>query len=92
MLQQKLRNHGYNNVWVRINREHPGYTIQFLALQKPKSIKTFEELSEVMVYRGKDGMYRYCVGKYSTPEEALTNIERIKSLGYSDAFVRVLGK
>lgn len=92
MLQQKLRNHGYNNVWVRINREHPGYTIQFLALQKPKSIKMFEELSDVMVYRGKDGMYRYCVGKYSTPEEALTDIERIKSLGYSDAFIRVLGK
>jgi len=50
-LLQKVRNHGYNNVWVRINREHPGYTIQFLALQKPKSIKHFEGLSDVMVYR-----------------------------------------
>lgn len=91
-LLQKVRNHGYNNVWVRINREHPGYTIQFLALQKPKSIKHFEGLSDVMVYRSSDGIYRYCVGKYSSPEEASADLQKITNLGYSGAFVRVLGK
>lgn len=91
-LLQKVRSHGYNNVWVRINREHPGYTIQFLALQKPKSIKQFAELSDVMVYRGYDGIYRYCVGKYSTPEEANADLTKIVGLGYSGAFVRELGK
>lgn len=91
-LQQKVRGHGYSNVWVRINREHPGYTIQFLALQKPKSIKQFTDLSDVMVYRGHDGIYRYCVGKYSTPEEANADLAKIVGLGYSGAFVRELGK
>lgn len=91
-LLQKVRSHGYNNVWVRINREHPGYTIQFLALQKPKSIKQFTELSDVMVYRGYDGIYRYCIGKYSTPEEATADLAKIIGLGYSGAFVRELGK
>jgi len=91
-LQQKVRSHGYNNVWVRINREHPGYTIQFLALQKPKSVKQFTELSDVIVYRGHDGIYRYCVGKYSSPEEASADLAKIVGLGYSNAFVRVLGK
>jgi len=91
-LQQKVRSHGYSNVWVRINRQHPGYTIQFLALQKPKSIKQFTDLSDVMVYRGHDGIYRYCVGKYSTPEEANADLAKIVELGYSGAFVRELGK
>ena len=91
-LLQKVRNHGYNNVWVRINREHPGFTIQFLALQKPKSVKQIADLSEVMVYRSHDGIYRYCVGKYSSPAEASADLAKIKALGYSDAFIRELGK
>lgn len=91
-LLQKVRSHGYNNVWVRINREHPGFTIQFLALKKPKSIKQITDLSEVMVYRGHDGVYRYCVGKYSSPAEAIADLAKIKALGYSDAFIRELGK
>jgi hypothetical protein len=45
-----------------------------------------------MVYRGHDGIYRYCVGKYSTPEEANADLAKIVGLGYSGAFVRELGK
>lgn len=91
-LQQKVRSHGYSNVWVRINREHPGYTIQFLALQKPKSINHIEGLSDVMVYRGSDGIYRYCVGKYSTPDEASAELSKVINLGYTGAFVKVMGR
>ncbi len=45
-----------------------------------------------MVYRGNDGVYRYCVGKYSTPEEASSDLAKITGLGYSGAFVRELEK
>ncbi len=91
-LLQKVKSHGYGNVWVRINREHPGYTIQILALQKPKSIKQFEDLSDVMVYRGSDGTYRYCIGKYSSPKEAESDLQKLQNMGYNGAFVRVLGQ
>lgn len=91
-LMQQVKAHGYGNVWVRINREHPGYTIQLAALQKPKSIKQFEGITDVMVYRGRDGLYRYCVGKYSSPEEASAELSKVVNLGYTGAFVRVLGR
>lgn len=91
-LMQKIKAQGINNAWVRINREHPGYTIQFVALKAPKSVSTFSELGNVMVYKTSSGIFRYCVGKYKTPEDAITDINRLASLGYNGAFVRELGR
>lgn len=91
-LMQKIKAQGINNAWVRINREHPGYTIQFIALKAPKSVSAFSELGSVMVYKTSSGIFRYCVGKYKTPEDAITDINRLASLGYNGAFVRELGR
>lgn len=88
----KLKAKGIENAYVRINREHPGFTIQVMALSKPKKLSQFNDISGLMVYRGSDGLYRYCVGKYSTPEEAQDDLNKLATLGYGNAFLRVLGK
>lgn len=87
-----LKAKGISNAYVRINREHPGYTIQIVALSNPKRLSQFESIADLMVYKGNDGLYRYCVGKYSSPEEAQEDLGKLASLGYDKAFVRVLGK
>lgn len=88
----KLKSIGIGNAYVRINREHPGFTIQIIALSKPKKLNQFESISDLMVYKGSDGLYRYCVGKYATPEEAQADLNKLSTLGYNNAFVRVLGR
>lgn len=87
-----LKAKGISNAYVRINREHPGYTIQIVALSNPKKLSQFESIADLMVYKGSDGLYRYCVGKYSSPEEAQEDLSKLASLGYNKAFVRILGK
>lgn len=88
----KLKAKGIGNAYVRINREHPGFTIQIIALSKPKKLDQFSSISDLMVYKGSDGLYRYCVGKYVSPEEAQEDLTKLATLGYDKAFVRVLGK
>lgn len=88
----KLKTQGITSAYVRINREHPGFTIQIIALSKPKKLNQFNSISDLMVYKGSDGLYRYCVGKYASPEEAQEDLTKLATLGYDKAFVRVLGK
>lgn len=87
---QSVKAKGYKNAYARINREHPGYTIQVMALTKPKSLRNFDNLDGVMVERSSSGVYRYIVGKYATKEEAQADVQRIVDLGYVGAYVRVL--
>lgn len=88
----KLKAKGISNAYVRINKEHPGYTIQIVALSKPKKLSQFSSLTDLMVYKGSDGLYRYCVGKYTSPEEAQKDLNKLATLGYDKAFIRILGK
>ncbi|BDX38943.1 hypothetical protein CYCD_22980 [Tenuifilaceae bacterium CYCD] len=88
----KLKAKGISNAYVRINKEHPGYTIQIVALSKPKKLSQFSSLTDLMVYKGSDGLYRYCVGKYTSPEEAQEDLNKLATLGYDKAFIRILGK
>jgi len=88
----KLKVKGISNAYVRINKEHPGYTIQIVALAKPKKLSQFSSLNDLMVYKGSDGLYRYCVGKYTSPEEAQEDLNKLATLGYDKAFIRILGK
>ncbi|MGE0079089.1 MAG: SPOR domain-containing protein [Bacteroidales bacterium] len=88
----KLKAKGISHAYVRINREHPGYTIQIIALAQPKKLNQFSSINDLMVYKGSDGLYRYCVGKYASPEDAQEDLSRLATLGYGNAFVRTLGK
>ena len=88
----KLKSKGISNAYVRINREHPGYTIQIIALSNPKRLNQFESIADLMVYKGSDGLYRYCVGKYSNPDDAKDDLDKLANLGYTQAFVRILGR
>ncbi len=86
-----LKAKGINKLFVRINREHPGYTIQIMALSTPKKLAYFGDIANVMVFKGRDGLYRYCIGKYSTPDDAAEDIKKLSEMGHHNAFVRTLG-
>jgi hypothetical protein len=47
----------------------------------------FTHLPVVSVTRGSDDFCRYTTGEYETLEEAQQNLQHIKDLGYSKAFV-----
>lgn len=91
-LLARVKTLGYTNAYVRINKEQPSYTIQLMALTKPKRLNQLNVIGSTMVYRGCDGTYRYCTGSYSTPEEAQNDLASFKNAGYSDAFIRHLGR
>ena len=66
----------------------PYFTIQILALQlPPENPGFFKNVDIAKEYQCTDGFVRYTVGEYNTFEEAASNLDRIKSLGYHDAFV-----
>ncbi|MBN2669790.1 MAG: OmpA family protein [Bacteroidales bacterium] len=64
------------------------FTIQIKALRQKVEPSTFTKLSNVEVYKGKDGFYRYVYGSYATRQEAL---DAKKSIGdeqeLKDAFI-----
>lgn len=85
-----VKSKGYENAYARINREHAGYTIQVMALSKPKHLAYFDNIPGVMVSRAATGMYRYYVGKYSSKSDAQADLENLHQMGYEGAFVREL--
>jgi len=66
----------------------PYYTIQIAALQlPPENPGFFNNVDIVREFSCNDGFVRYTVGEYSTFADASRELDRIKSLGYADAFV-----
>lgn len=66
------------------------YTVQILALKNEELVrKSFlKNLKGVVLYDGKDGFHRYTYGEYKGLEDAQAMLEKIRKMGYSDAFVR----
>ncbi len=64
------------------------YTIQLKALRTPVGKSYFLHLSGIRVIHGNDGIFRYIYHEFSDLDEAGKELERIKNMGYSDAFVR----
>jgi hypothetical protein len=79
---------GYRDAFIRKSTIDSRFTIQVMAVPGPVvNLNQFSGLSEVFVTRGNDNFCRYTTGEYVTKEEALSNLQRIKALGYKTAFV-----
>jgi len=68
------------------------YTIQFSATRKALDRNKYKNLGNVQTIYGNDGYYRYTLGIYKSRHEAEIELNRIKSLGYGDAFLKKLEK
>jgi len=68
------------------------YTIQILAMSQPLDEDFFIAIQGVRRILGDDGIYRYLVGEYDSPEEALKILPGLKAIGYPDAFVMSLSR
>lgn len=63
------------------------YTLQLYAHPDPvEDYSMFKGIS-VKEIKGKDGMYRYIYGEYKGKNAALKELEKMKSLGFNDAFI-----
>lgn len=66
----------------------PYYAIQIIALKHPPGDpKFFTNIDMAREYPCLDGYFRFCVGQYASYEEAKSQVESVKSLGYDQAFV-----
>jgi hypothetical protein len=66
----------------------PYYAIQILALKlPPQDPNFFSNINEAREFSCADGYVRYVVGQYNSFKEANADLEKIKALGYQDAFV-----
>jgi hypothetical protein len=88
VIQQEIVSSGYTGAFVRTFPKEGNFTIQIMALNKPVPTKSFGNLQNVIMFKGSDGLYRYCVGMYSTIEETKAGMAKILELGYKDIFIR----
>ena len=85
---QEMVSKGYHDAFIRRKGIVPRYTIQVMAVPGPVvDLTGFTHLPVVSVTRGSDDFCRYTTGEYETLEEAQQNLQHIKDLGYSNAFV-----
>ncbi|MFC2117845.1 hypothetical protein ACFLTI_04045 [Bacteroidota bacterium] len=68
----------------------PVYTIQLSASKKPLPQGSYQGITDLKVYHGKDGFYRYTSGKFVTMEAAKAYLEDVKKKGYPGAYVKEL--
>ncbi len=68
------------------------YTIQFTALRKPADKKKFKGIENIRVSLEQNGFYQYSTGLFPSRFLAERELEGIKSLGFTDAFIRKLEK
>jgi len=65
------------------------YTIQFIALKKPKQPLKFKELSNVFIkFTSTDNTYRYHTGIFFNIDDANKYLDYVLSIGYKDAFIK----
>ncbi len=67
------------------------YTVQLSAFRFPVYLSHFENLDNVMEFRMKDKIFRYCVGEFPGTE-AREELQKIKDMGYKGAFLVELDK
>jgi tetratricopeptide (TPR) repeat protein len=85
---QEMIGKGYRDAFIRGEKLGGAFTIQIMAVPGPVvDLSGFANLSQVMVTKGPDNFCRYTTGVYATKEEAVADLQRIKSMGYQKAFV-----
>lgn len=97
-----LREEGFNNSYIINEYELPGesvfdssekipllYTIQIHALSAPSTTE-FKGLANLKMIKGSDGLYRYTVGEYNGYSRAKQALDKIKAMGYKQAFIKAL--
>jgi len=68
------------------------FTVQLSATKKPADKKKFNEIKNLRINLEKDGYYHYSTGLFQDRTIAEKELERIKGLGFPDAFIRKVEK
>jgi len=68
------------------------YTIQILAMTQPLDMDFFIAIKNMRRFLGDDGIYRYVVGEFDSPDDALMALPGVKAIGYPDAYVMNLAR
>jgi hypothetical protein len=68
------------------------FTIQFSATKMPLGKKNFKGITDINIHRGKDGYYYYNTGLFPTRFMAEKEMARLRSIGYTDTFIRQIGE
>jgi hypothetical protein len=63
------------------------YQIQFIGGARKMALSELKGMSPVYEHRSPSGMYIYRVGRFSTYDEALSNIYVVRDLGYKSAYL-----
>lgn len=63
------------------------YQIQLFGGSRRASLQELKGLSPVYEHRSPSGMYIYRVGRFNTYDEALSNVEKVRSLGFRSAYL-----
>jgi cell division protein FtsN len=80
---------GFKDAFIRRKDPVLPYTIQVMAVPGPVvDLSGFSNLTEILVKKGDDNYCRYTSGAFETEEEAALMLERIKSMGHTNAFIR----
>ncbi len=66
------------------------YTIQIMALKIPIEAEFFDNLDNVKVYVGEDGLTRFTYRKFKSYNKAVKVMNRLIRMGYWDAFIRTV--
>jgi len=98
--QKNIISKGFKSSKVRIlskdniTKEQTGgetyYTIQIMALKSSVKSEFFDNLDNVQAFPGEDGFTRYTYKKFTSYQEATTEMNRLIRMGYWDAFVRTV--
>ncbi|NOU60245.1 PD40 domain-containing protein [Marinifilum caeruleilacunae] len=66
------------------------YTIQIMALKIPIEEEFFDNLDNVKVFVGEDGLTRFTYRKFKSFDEAVKVMNQLIRMGYWDAFIRTV--
>ena len=88
---KRVKELGYTNAYVRIDRLAAVYTIQLMAQKNPVDLSTFQNIPGVNEQKGNDGLYRYQVGSFSSILDAKKTLTDIYEAGYKKAFIKKVG-
>ena len=98
--QKVLKNKGYKAVTIRILsknnlvKEITGgekyYTIQIMALRNIIGVEFFDNIDNVEVFKGRNGLTCYTYMRFKSYQEAVKVMNRLIRMGYWDAFIRTV--
>jgi hypothetical protein len=88
-IKKDLVSKGFADAFIRRKSIIPRFTIQVMAVPGPVTdLHAFANLPEISVRRDKDTFCRYTTGWFESKDDARNALAQIRSLGYTEAFVR----